>query len=118
MFKAEENLDDLRYKGKPFYWVDEKRLKMLKKVFDNTNEDEAIRQKAKDALLQYKVYVDKYNQKAKGKTINGIYTAEFQSPYHQEPLPIPSFNKHLSMDKEYKKCLNISVQNDSTLKGT
>ena len=61
MFKAEENLDDLRYKGKPFYWVDEKRLKMLKKVFDNTQEDEAIRQKAKDALLQYKVYVDKYN---------------------------------------------------------
>ena len=34
MFKAEENLDDLKYKGKPFYWVDEKRLKMLKKVFE------------------------------------------------------------------------------------
>ena len=53
MFKAEENLDDLKYKGKPFYWVDEKKLKMLKKVFES-QEDEAIRQKAKDALLQYK----------------------------------------------------------------
>ena len=117
MFKAEENLDDLKYKGKPFYWVDEKRLKMLKKVFE-TQEDEAIRQKAKDALLQYKKYVDKFNQRSKGKQIKDIYTAEFQSPYYQEPLPIPSFSKNLSMDKEYKKCLNISVQNDSTLKGT
>ena len=51
MFKAEENLDNLRYKGKPFYWVDEKRLKMLKKVYENKEEDEAIREKAKDALL-------------------------------------------------------------------
>ena len=81
MFKAEANLDDLRYKGKPFYWVDEKKLKMLKKVYE-TQGDEAIRQKAKDALLQYKTHVDKYNQRAKGRTINGIYTAEFQSPYH------------------------------------
>ena len=34
MFKAEENLEELRYKGKPFYWVDYERLKKLKKVFE------------------------------------------------------------------------------------
>ena len=120
MFKAQESLEELRYSGKPFFWVDYERLKKLKKVAES-QQDQATREKVKDALLEYKIYVDKYNSRVKGggKQIHDIYTGEFQSPHHQEPLSIPKFYKNLSMDRQYKDAVvNISVQNESTGKGT
>lgn len=59
-FKLRQCLDDLKYSGKPFYWVDHEKLKQLKSVCEQ-QKDPGMRKEAFAVLNEFKAIVEKYN---------------------------------------------------------
>ena len=68
-YQLEKNLENMRFSGKPFYWIDHEKLKKLKQLCEKQS-DPVIRERAFAALNEYQNIVEQYNATSRRKILD------------------------------------------------